>query len=119
MSDSLPKYVDFRVVKAAVTIEQVLARYGLSNRFRRTGDALRGPCPIREGSTIPDMVIASTKGTWACQSDCQCSGNVLDFVAKMEGVDPLDAARLLVRWFDVKDAEIFVGRKPPKIPPQH
>ncbi len=46
----MPKssFVDFKAVKAAITMEQVLDHYGLMDRFKRSGDSLNGPCPIHE-----------------------------------------------------------------------
>jgi hypothetical protein len=40
-------------------------------------------------------------GCWNCFSDCKCGGNVLDFVAKMENLDPYEAAVRLNEWFSL------------------
>ena len=35
-------YVDFKAVKAAITMEQVLAHYGILDKFKRGADSLNG-----------------------------------------------------------------------------
>ena len=43
-------FIDFRAVKAAITMEQVLRHYDLFDQFKRSGDNLSGPCPIHRGT---------------------------------------------------------------------
>ena len=38
-------WVDFKAIKAAVTMEMILGRYGV-NWLRKKDDELRGRCPI-------------------------------------------------------------------------
>ena len=42
-------WVDFKAVKAAVTMEMVLGRYHQINWLRKKGDELHGRCPIHQG----------------------------------------------------------------------
>jgi DNA primase len=93
------RFVDFRAVKAAVTMEQVLSHYALIDRFKRGRDSLSGPCPIHQGTNPTQFRVCISKNCWNCFSECKCGGNVLDFVAKMESVDPMAAANRLVEWF--------------------
>jgi len=88
-------------VKAAVKMEQVLARYGILDRFKRGKDSLSGPCPIHQGSNPTQFRVCVSKNCWNCFSECKCGGNVLDFVAKMQNVEPMAAANLLVEWFNL------------------
>jgi len=88
-------------------MEQVLTRYRLKDQFTDDGRRLIGPCPIRQSSPSAAMQILVGKNSWSCSSECCCQGNVLDFVARMEKVEPLQAARLLVEWFKVPGAAIF------------
>ena len=37
------KFVDFKAVKAAITMEQLLAHYQILDQFKRTGESLNGP----------------------------------------------------------------------------
>ena len=101
MSKTESRFVDFRAVKAAVTMEQVLTHYGLTEKFKRGRDSLSGPCPIHQGSNPTQFRVCISKNCWNCFSDCHCGGNVLDFVAKMENVIPMEAANRLVEWFQL------------------
>ena len=81
----MPKssFVDFKTIKAAITMEQVLEHYGLMDKFKRGTDSLNGPCPIHRGSNPTQFRISLSKNIWNCFSKCK-GGNVLDFIAKME-----------------------------------
>jgi DNA primase len=100
------RFVDFRAVKSAVTMEQVLAHYGILDRFKRGQDSLSGPCPIHQGSNPTQFRVCPSKNCWNCFSECKCGGNVLDFVAKMENVEPMVAANRLVEWFNLNRDEL-------------
>ncbi len=89
----MPKsqFVDFRAVKAAVTIVQVLEHYDLMSKLHRNGDTLTGPCPIHGGDNETAFRVSISKNCWNCFSRCGGGGNVLDFVARKEGVSVLRA----------------------------
>jgi DNA primase len=99
----MPKspFVDFRAVKAAITMEQVLIHYGLLDRFKRTGDSLSGPCPIHRGSSPNQFRVSVSKNIWNCFSECKHGGNTLDFIARMENVSIHAAALKAIDWFDL------------------
>ena len=121
MTKTASRFVDFRAVKAAVTMEQVLAHYQLSGRFKRSKDSLTGPCPIHQGTNPTQFRVSLSKNCWNCFSECKCGGNVLDFVAKMENVDPMEAANRLVEWFQLDRTQLNAGRDAEdagRIPPQ-
>ncbi|MBI5771954.1 MAG: toprim domain-containing protein [Verrucomicrobia bacterium] len=103
------RFVDFRAVKAAVTMEQVLDHYGILDRFKRGQDSLSGPCPIHQGTNPTQFRVSISKNCWNCFSECHCGGNVLDFVAKKENVAPMQAANLLVEWFQLDRAVLNAG----------
>ena len=105
------RFVDFKAVKAAVTMEQVLQHYGLLDRFKRGADSLSGPCPIHQGTNPTQFRVSLSKNCWNCFSECHCGGNVLDFVAKMENCDPMEAANRLVEWFDLDRSQLNAGRE--------
>lgn len=95
-------FIDFRAVKAAVTMERVLEHYGLKDKLRVSGDdSLTGCCPLHEGHNPTQFRVSLSKNCWMCFSKCQCGGNVLDFIAKKEGVSIHEAAHLAVKWFNV------------------
>ena len=103
----MPKFVDFKAIKAAVTMEQVLQRYGLLDTFKRaqSGNSLSGPCPIHRGSNPTQFRVSLSKNCWNSFSDCKCGGNVLDFVAKKEDISVHAAALQLAEWFNLSLTE--------------
>lgn len=106
----MPKssFVDFRAVKAAITMEQVLTHYGLIDKFKRGTDSLSGPCPIHKGSNPTQFRVSLSKNVWNCFSECKHGGNVLDFICKMEDVSVHAAALKAIEWFNL-DSEAMTG----------
>src|SRR5437588_10173666 len=91
-------WVDFKAIKAAVTIGQVIDRYGL--KLKRSGKELRGRCPIHQGDGTDSFHANAEKNAFHCFS-CQAKGNVLDFVAAMEKCSVRDAALKIQNWFQI------------------
>jgi hypothetical protein len=89
--------VYFEQVKRAVSIEFVLARYGIE--LKRHGASLKGPCPIHGGSNRTQFVVSN--GLWHCFGDCNRGGSIIEFVAAMEQIEARDAALLIARWFAI------------------
>ena len=106
----MPKqmFVDFKAVKAAVTMEQLLEHYALRDQFKRSGDSLSGPCPIHKGSNPTQFRISVSKNIWHCFSKCQSGGNVLDFIARKEDVSIHAAALKAIEWFHL-DSEAMAA----------
>jgi DNA primase len=73
------EWVDFRAVKAAVTIQMVLDHYGVTGLQQASGE-LRGPCPIHRGAKASrHLSVNLSKGAFKCfASICGARGNVLD-----------------------------------------
>jgi len=104
------EWVDFHAVKQAVTMEMVLARYGVVLR-RVFGNRLRGRCPLPthlSKESTQSFAVETKKNAWACQSNScvearsgRIGGNVLDFVAAMENCSIREAAIKLRAWFAV------------------
>lgn len=99
----MPKnqFVDFKAVKAAITMEQVLQHYGLLDQFKRSGDSLSGPCPIHKGTNPTQFRVSVSKNIWNCFSECKHGGNTLDFIAKLENVTIHAAALKAIEWFQL------------------
>jgi DNA primase len=93
-------FVSFAEVKRAVSIEAVLGRYELLENLTRKGANLAGPCPFCKGRSARQFQVNLTKGAWYCFG-CKQGGNVLDFVAKREGVKLRAAAITLDSWFEL------------------
>src|ERR1700722_10923406 len=99
----MPKsqFVDFRAVKAAITMEQVLDHYGILDKFKRGADSLNGPCPIHRGGSPTQFRVSISKNIWHCFSVCKHGGNVLDFVSKMEDCSIHAAALKSIERFNL------------------
>jgi len=102
-------WVDFKAIKAAVTMEMVLGRYGV-NWLRKKDDELRGRCPIHQGEGQSTFHVSLGKNVFHCFS-CKARGNVLDFVGAMEKCSVRDAGEKLSEWFAVP-AEAPAAAKP-------
>ncbi len=103
-------WVDFKSVKAAVSIEMVLEHYSIELR-KVNATNLRGTCPLptHVGDSGTSFGVNTEKNAWACHAgscvakrDGKKGGNVLDFVAAMEGCTIRDAALKLQNWFSVE-----------------
>jgi DNA primase len=103
-------FVDFKAVKAAITMEQVLEHYGILDKFKRGTDSLNGPCPIHKGSNPTQFRVSISKNIWNCFSECKHGGNVLDFIEKMENVSIHAAALKAIEWFNLNPAEMAADR---------
>ena len=94
-------FIDFKAVKAAISMERVLEHYGVLDRFKRSGDSLSGPCPIHKGSNPTQFRVSLSKNIWNCFSECKHGGNALDFIVRMENVSIHAAALKAIEWFDL------------------
>ena len=106
---SKTKFVDFRAVKAAITMEQLLGHYNILDQFKRTGESLNGPCPIHKGSNPTQFRVSTTKNIWNCFSDCEHGGNALDFICKMEKCSIHAAALKAIEWFKLDPEAMTAG----------
>src|SRR6476646_3502532 len=101
-------WISFQTVKAAVSMEMVLARYNVSLR-RLSATSLRGDCPLPSHSSkvsIQSFAVQTAMNIWSCRS-ASCidarggnrGGSIIDFVAAMEGCTIREAALKLQSWF--------------------
>lgn len=104
----MPKkpFVDFRDIRARITMEQVLTHYQLLDTFKRTGPNLSGPCPIHKGTNKTQFRVDTEKNIWNCFSECKHGGNTLDFICRMENLSIHDAAIKACEWFDIPLDEV-------------
>lgn len=97
------EWVDFKIIKAAVTMQMVLDRYGVT--LKKSGNELRGKCPIHRGSDNKHFTANTGKNVFKCFfAQCGTHGNVLDFVAVMEHCSVREAAVKLRDWFQLGDS---------------
>ena len=101
----MSRFVDFKAVKAAVSMLRVLEHYGFAASFKRTGNSLSGPCPLHNGQNPTQFRVSLDRNCWNCFGTCNGGGNVLDFVAQKEGVTVREAALKLCEWFELPVTE--------------
>jgi DNA primase len=101
----MSRFVDFKAVKAAVSMLQVLEHYGLAESFKPSGNSLSGPCPLHNGQNRTQFRVSFKKNCWNCFGTCKGGGNVLDFVARKEGCSLREAALALCDWFQLPTQE--------------
>jgi DNA primase len=84
-------WVSFADIKKQVPLEEVLRAYGV-DWLRRSGpQQYRGRCPIHQGQGTEAFHANLGRNVFHCFA-CGAGGNVLDFVAKMEGCSVREAA---------------------------
>ena len=101
MAQTKSSWVDFKLIKSKVSIVQILERYGALESLAQSGNGerLSGACPIHGGTNKTHFRVSVSKNCWNCFGQCQCGGNIIDFVSKKEDVSFRDAALLIQDWF--------------------
>ena len=85
MSRPRHQFIDFAYVKEHADFRAVLAHYNIKlGRARKGGEAVV-PCPFHDDRE-PSCSISAEKRSFHCFG-CEAKGNVLEFVADMEGLD--------------------------------
>ncbi len=92
-------WVSFRELREQVSMEDILRHYGLMEKFRRSKDEVIGLCPFHEETTGSFHASLTKNVLHSC--GCQSKGNIMNFVALMEGVEVRPAAFLIQEWFQV------------------
>jgi DNA primase len=106
------KWVSFEEVKSRVSMQDVLAHYGLmqsaAEKASKHGIELRLRCPFHEDKT-PSLSINAETGKFHCFGCHAKGGDIFDFVVSKEGIAVGDrtknrrqAALLLQDWFGVE-----------------
>jgi DNA primase len=91
------EWVSFAEIKRRIPLEPVLRSYGVT-WLRRSGvDQYRGRCPIHGGQGKETFHANLNRGIFHCFA-CGAGGNVLDFVAAMEGGSIREAALRLLEY---------------------
>lgn len=104
------EYIDFKTIKAEVSMEAVAGRYGVALR-RTNGSHERGKCPLPThpaGDDAKSFSINVTKQVWICHSTAcakgrrgKKGGDVIELVSVMESCSLRDAGLKLAEWFGV------------------
>ena len=93
-------YIDFAFVKEHASFAHVLEHYGLQIVGRGAQRAVL--CPFHR-ETKPSCKVHLEKRVFHCFG-CEASGNLLDFVAKLEECDLRDAAIKIAEICDIATA---------------
>ena len=94
------KRIYFEQLKRTVPLTLVLAHYGIE--LRKQGQQLYGPCPIHgSGKNRRQFSVNPATSEWRCFGNCDRGGAMLEFVAAMERVEIVEAARLIAQWFAI------------------
>jgi DNA primase len=99
-------FLDFKSIKAHVSILDVLARYSVK-LTRINQMSLKGNCPLPSHSSKSQKTfyVNEPKSVWYCHSDSckkngnRAGGNVIDLVGLMENISIYEAAKQLEEWF--------------------
>jgi DNA primase catalytic core len=83
---------DFAQIKATTDLVRVVESYGVE--LRKVGNDHVGLCPFHEDKK-PSLHVTPGKGLWHCPA-CGAAGNVIQFVAKKEGMTDREAALKLL-----------------------
>jgi|GEM_PF-5296866 len=104
-------YVDFKAIKAEVSVEDVAHRCGVSLK-RSNGSHERGKCPLPShpaGDDAKSFSINTTKQVWICHSTAcakgrrgKRGGDVIELVTLMENSSLRDAGLKLAAWYGVE-----------------
>jgi DNA primase len=93
--------VDFDQIKRTTDIVRVVESYGI--KLRKVGQDHVGLCPFHDDHK-PSLRVTASKGLFRCPA-CGATGNVIQFVAKKEGLTDREAAvKLLSKVPGVKPA---------------
>src|SRR5258708_6564938 len=94
--------IDPYFLKHNIPLVLVLAHYRLLAKMHDSGNEIVGACPIHKGHNSTVFRINTATNSWQCVSHCGCTGDVIEFVAKMEHVSAAAAIKLLIRWFQLE-----------------
>ena len=84
--------VDFDQIKKTTDIVRVVESYGIT--LRKVGRDHVGLCPFHDDHS-PSLRVSQAKGLFRCPV-CEAAGNVIQFVARKEGLGERDAAMKLL-----------------------
>ena len=91
----IPRHLDFKYLKRAVSIARVLTDKGLMAQFRARGDKLTGPCPVHGGDNPGAFVVNLSNNIWHCFTGCNTGGDVVEFVRRMDQKSHCQVAQYL------------------------
>lgn len=97
-------YIDFRAIKARVSILDVLNHYDLKSKLKRSGNTLTGTCPVHQGASGNSFRVSLDKNCFICFS-CKVHGDQLDLVVALEKCSLQEAVHKMEEWLGPLDVE--------------
>ena len=84
-----------------MNIKDVVENYGIE--LSQMGTLYRGLCPFHDDRNNPNLTIYPATNSWYCYGGaCQTGGDVISFIAKMEGI-PRSAVKQRLSFSLFKD----------------
>jgi DNA primase len=108
--------LDFRRLKRLVSIERVLAHYGLLAKLTRRSDRLVGPCPLHGGDNPGAFVVSQANNLWHCFTGCAAGGDVVDLICRLQQCDHRRAAHYLAALAATAPVRPLPQPRPPARP---
>jgi len=111
--------LNFEEIKQ-IPITEVVARYGVRLNLTQNGGSALCPLPThKRGDKQKSFSVNAERNYWQCFSQSCNQGNggkkggdVINFVALMEGCQPRDAAEKLLDWFGRKNGAVHIEPPP-------
>jgi DNA primase len=124
MAENRP-FVDFKAIRERVAIADVLSRYDVK-LLRVNQSSMRGTCPLptHSSGSKNTFYLNEAKSVWYCHSEsckkngARAGGNVIDFVASMEGCAAYEAATRIDAWFPSGNAATKPAKEPGNTRPE-
>jgi DNA primase len=85
--------VDTSIIRSRTSITAIASRF---TQLRRTGEEMKGLCPLHEENTA-SFFVNETKGTFFCFG-CGAGGDVIELYRSLHGVGFLDACTDLIAF---------------------
>ncbi len=101
-------WINFKELREQVKVTNVMQFYGIELEEKNPGQH-QGFCPLpthrskAKGPKSPSFSVNLEKGIWQCFG-CQASGNILDLVCRLEGMNPADSA-------SIRKAALFIQER--------
>ena len=102
--------IDFAAIKAAADLVEIIQAHGVF--LKKEGRDYVGLCPFHDDKT-PSLRVTPGKGLWRCMS-CEAAGNVIQFVARKNGIAEKEAALRLLGSLPGVQTASQLEKKTPK-----
>lgn len=84
---------DAELIKSKIDIVGFISEY---TQLKKAGRNFKALCPFHSEKT-PSFVVSAERGTWHCFGACGEGGDAIRFLEKWEGIDFLEALKILAK----------------------